>query len=62
MIAGYVKWEELKIITGFSNFALRSLLSRGVKEHKIHMHYGGKDYTEVLYNLAEVEEYIKIWL
>ena len=63
MLNGYVTYDELKLITGFKDAFLKTFLRDGIKKHVIKVSgFRGGQYTEVLYNLAEVEEWLKLWL
>ena len=57
MIAGYVTYDELKLITGFPDRLLSGILSEGVRLHAITI---GESYTKTLYNLKEVEDWIRV--
>ena len=63
MLAGYVTYEELKLITGFSDVFLKGFLREGVKAHVITIEdKKSPQYTEILYSLDEVEECLRLWL
>lgn len=63
MINGYVTYEELKVITGYSDDFLKFLIVNGIKSHQIktnkvtNVTYKLKDQ---LFNLKEVEEWLKL--
>lgn len=64
MIAGYVTFDELLLLTGFTENYLKKLLLNGLKYHEIHLKYN--DMTtkpplrQCLFDLNEVEEWIKV--
>jgi hypothetical protein len=60
MIAGYVTYQELKLITGFSDNFLRKLITAGRLEKKLTLFGKTQCYEKALYNLNEVEEFIRI--
>ena len=62
MLAGYVTYDELKLITGFSEKFLNRLILRGMNIHEIDLDYRRlpSNYRQQLFNLAEVEEWIKV--
>ena len=61
MLGGYVTYEELKIITGFSEPLLNKLILSGMKlnEMEVNGHSMRKLKTE-LFNLSEVEKWLKV--
>ena len=63
MLNGYVTYEELKLITGFSDAFLKNFINKGVKEKIINVpNTKGGEFKVLLYNLNEIEECVKIWL
>ena len=65
MIAGYITYNELKIITGYSDSILTKLLVQGINSHELEVVKGiRKDkiipITEQLFNLKEVEKWLNI--
>lgn len=62
MIAGYVTYDELKLITGFDDKLLNKLILLGMNYHELdldHTNFTSK-YKEQLFNLEEVEEWIRM--
>ena len=65
MIAGYVTYNELKLITGFSDTMLTSLLIQGMNAHELEVIKGINSkkpipLREHLFNLKEVEHWLNI--
>ena len=66
MIAGYITYDELKIITGFSDAVLSRLLNLGINQHQLHVETGiynqkvAKHIKQCLFNLKEVENWIRL--
>lgn len=65
MIAGYVTYNELKIITGYSDVMLTKLLIQGINSHELEITKGIRKekilpLKEQLFNLNEVERWIKV--
>ena len=66
MINGYVTFEELKIITGYSDSALVRLIMQGINQRQLELHGGiynqevAKPIREQLFNLEEVEKWLRI--
>ena len=62
MIAGYVTYEELKLITGFDDKFLNKLIIKGLNIHEADLEYTKftSKYKQMLFNLAEVEEWLKV--
>jgi hypothetical protein len=60
MIAGYVTYQELKLITGFTDTFLKRVLSAGKLEKKLTLFGKTHCYEKAMYNLKEVEDYIKV--
>lgn len=60
MIAGYVTYDELKIITGFNDYTLNTLIKTGMRAHQITPE--GRTYKQSLFNLQEVEDWAKVHL
>lgn len=61
MLNGYVTYDELSLITGFNDRFLKTFIKEGILEHKITI-TKSKKFTQNLYDLKEVEEWLKIWL
>ena len=57
MLAGWVTYEELKLITGFSDNFLNKLIANGLETKIV-----GKNTKDRLFNLQEVEEWLKVHL
>lgn len=64
MIAGYVTFDELKIITGYPEKFLKSLLLKGLNFHEITLDTDFNSEKSIkgqtLFSLKEVEEWIKV--
>lgn len=67
MLNGYVTYNELKLITGFSDVFLHKLISKGLSIHEVDLEYNNvkapirqSNYKQVLFNLAEVEEWLRV--
>ena len=62
MIAGYVNYQELKLLTGFSDTMLKRIIKEGRLDKKITV-FGKVRYVEdSLFNLKEVEDYIRVMI
>lgn len=66
MIAGYVTYNELKIITGFTDAFLSKLITKGLNLHEVDLEYNNEKkpkrpdaYKQAMFNLQEVEEWLK---
>ena len=57
MLAGWVTYEELKLITGFSDNFLNKLIANGLETKTV-----GKNTKDRLFNLQEVEGWLKVHL
>ena len=62
MIAGYVNYQELKLLTGFNDTMLKRIIKEGRLDKKITVFGKVRYLEEALYNLKEVEEYIKVMI
>ena len=62
MIAGYVNYQELKLLTGFNYTMLKRIIKEGRLDKKITVFGKVRYVEEALYNLKEVEEYIKVMI
>jgi hypothetical protein len=67
MLAGYITYEELKLITGYSDVLLSKLITKGLAFHELDLEYNNKNkpkrtdrYKRMLFNIKEVEEWLKI--
>ena len=68
MLAGYITYEELKLITGFSDVFLNRLITKGLAFHEVDLEYnniGRKPkredyYKRILFNIQEVENWLKV--
>jgi hypothetical protein len=66
LINGYVTFEELKVITGYSDSALVRLIMQGINQHQLELLGGvynqevAKPIREQLFNLEEVEKWLRI--
>ena len=67
MLNGYVTYDELKLITGFNDYFLSKLITKGLNLHEADLEYNnlnntvGRDkYKQTLFNLKEVEEWLKV--
>ncbi len=73
MLAGYVTYDELLLITGFSNAFLSKLIVQGLTLHQADLQYiqltelqeansrkCSQVYKQTLFNLAEVEEWLRM--
>ena len=63
MINGYVTYDELKLITGFSDELLSRLLLLGMSYHELEVNIEidkrfKKPLTERLFNLDEVQKWL----
>ena len=66
MIAGYITYNELKLITGFSDYQLKNIITEGIKKYALNV-YGKNSkkpyfYKDYLYDLQEVEEWIRMFI
>lgn len=62
MIAGYVNYQELKLLTGFNDIMLKRIIKEGRLDKKITVFGKVRYVEEALFNLKEVEEYIKVMI
>lgn len=63
MLNGYVTYEELKIITGFSDHFLNYMIRNGLNCHQIKTNRYSRvshKLKDQLFNLQEVEEWLKL--
>lgn len=67
MLNGYVTYDELKTITGFSDYILNKLITKGMNFHELDLEYNNEikpqrreRYKQRLFNLAEVEEWLRL--
>lgn len=64
MLAGYVTYKELKLITGFSDSFLNKLIVKGMNLNEADLEYERLNfpskYTQLLFNLQDVEEWLKV--
>lgn len=62
MLAGYVTYEELKIITGYTDSFLNKLILNGLNVHEADADYKRMDskIKQTLFSLTEVEEWLKV--
>lgn len=62
MLAGYVTYEELKIITGYSDKFLNKLIINGLNIHEADLQYKqmNSKIKQMLFNLQEVEDWLKV--
>ena len=65
MINGYVTYNELKLITGYSDPMLNQLLIQGISQHQLEIQVDSdkrfsRPLRECLFNLSEVENWIKL--
>ena len=59
MIAGYVTYEELKIITGYTQDTLDRLIIDGMRLHEL-SYQGTGPFRNYLFNLEEVENWLRV--
>ena len=62
MIAGYLNYQELKLLTGFNDTMLKRITKEGRLDKKITVFGKVRYVEEALFNLKEVEEYIKVMI
>jgi len=62
MLAGYVTYEELKLITGYPDRFLNQLIVNGLNIHEadLNMKQIGGNTKQMLFNLQEVEDWLKV--
>lgn len=62
MLAGYVTYEELLLITGFSEKVLNKLIIKGLNLHEMDLEPNKltSKYKQQLFDLSEVEEWLKV--
>lgn len=62
MLAGYVTYDELLLITGYSEKFLNRLIIKGLNMHEadLEIRQFNPKYKQRLYNLQEVEEWLRI--
>lgn len=67
MLNGYVTYDELKLVTGFPDYFLSKLITKGLKFHEADLEYNNikkptrsDRYKLMLFNLKEVEEWLKV--
>jgi hypothetical protein len=66
LIAGYISYHELQLITGFSDYQLKKILMDGINQYALQV-YGCHDrkpscYKDYLYDFNEVEEWIRLFI
>lgn len=67
MLDGYVTYDELKLITGFSDYFLSKLITKGLVFHEADLEYNSKKkplrtdrYKKMLFSLHEVEQWLRV--
>lgn len=67
MLAGYITYEELKLITGYSDVILNKLITKGLNFHELDLEYNNINkpkrsdrYKRMLFNLQEVEDWLRV--
>lgn len=64
MIAGYITYDELKLITGYSDQLLKNLILQGLNIHEVEVAIEGshkdRKVTEQVFNLKEIENWLKV--
>lgn len=67
MLAGYITYDELKLITGYSDTFLSKLITKGLQFHEADLEYNNPkkpknpyNYKKTLFNLQEVEDWLKV--
>ena len=67
MLNGYVTYDGLKLITGFNDYFLSKLITKGLNIHEADLEYNNINkpkredrYKTILFNLAEVENWLKV--
>lgn len=68
MIAGYITYKELELITGFKPKYLKQLILNGLKYHELDINYDEDNlkidtnlsWDEMLFNINEVEDWLKV--
>lgn len=64
MIAGYITYNELKLITGYSDQLLKNLILQGLNIHELEVavEASQKDQkiNEQVFNLKEIENWLKV--
>jgi hypothetical protein len=67
MLAGYITYEELKLITGYSEVILNKLITKGLAFHELDLEYNNINkpqrsdrYKRLLFNLQEVEQWLRL--
>ena len=62
MLAGYVTYDELKIITGYSDAFLNKLILNGLNVHEADATYSRVDskIKQTLFSLQEVEDWLRV--
>lgn len=62
MIAGFMTFNELKLVTGFTDAQLSKLIREGLEADYITMEDGTSNryYKSALFNVKQVEEWIRL--
>lgn len=62
MLAGYVTYEELKLITGYPDRILNQLIINGLNIHECDVDRKkiGGNTKQMLFNIQEVEDWLKV--
>lgn len=68
MIAGYLTFKELEIITGFKPKYLKQLILNGLEYHELDIQYDMNNlkidtnlsWDEMLFSIDEVERWLKV--
>ncbi len=67
MLNGYVTYNELKLITGYNDYFLSKLITKGLTFHEADLEYNNVNkpqradrYKQTIFNLQEVEQWLKV--
>lgn len=62
MLAGYVTYDELKYITGYSDSFLNKLIIKGLNMHEADLEYKNmsSNIKQMLFSLQEVEDWLRV--
>lgn len=68
MLAGYITYEELKLITGYTDTFLQKLITKGLRMREADLEYDNRPlvnkniFKQTLFDINEVEEWLKVYV